>query len=197
MSSSNSKETAAGVSEGRIIERVTRVGQALQRVEEILLSGSILIIAGLTILNVFCRAVLGFSLAVTEEVSQFCIIIVSFVGLSYAASQGRHIRMTAIYDQLGPRLRKVAMVIITASTSLIMLYLGFYAISYVISVYQLGGVYPVLRVPFYVVFAIAPIGLFLAGIHYALATYRNLISPDIYLSFDVKDEYEEMIVEEI
>jgi len=177
--------------------RVTRIGRAIQRVEEILLSASILIIAGLTILNVFCRSVLGFSLAVTEEVSQFCIIIVSFVGLSYAASKGRHIRMTAIYDQLGPKMRKAAMILITGSTSLIMLLLCFYAISYVVSVQQLGHVYPVLRVPFYLIYSIAPIGLLLAGIHYGLAAFRNLISPDVYLSFDVKDEYEDVIVEEI
>jgi len=179
------------------VNRVTTISRAIQRIEEILLSASILIIAGLTILNVFCRSVLGFSLAVTEEVSQFCIIIVSFVGLSYAASKGRHIRMTAIYDQLGPQTRKAAMVLIAGSTSLIMLLLCFYAISYVISVQQLGHVYPVLRIPFYMVYAIAPVGLLLAGIHYALAAFRNLISPDVYISFDVKDEYEEVIVKEI
>ena len=67
-------------------------------VEEFILSGGILVIAALTIANVFCRTFFGFSLAFAEEVSQFLIVLITFVGLSYGASQGRHIRMTAIYD---------------------------------------------------------------------------------------------------
>ena len=183
-------------SKNAFVENVTRIGTATQRVEAFLLSASILVIAALTILNVFCRSVLGFSLAVTEEISQFCIIVVCFVGLSYAAGTGRHIRMTAIYDQLNPRMRKAFMVIITAVTSAIMLTLGCYAVGYVMAVYELGGVFPVLQVPFFIVYAIAPIGLFLAGIQYGLATVRNLISPEIYLSFETKDEYEQPVTKE-
>ena len=180
-----------------LVRVVTRVGRLIQRVEEGLLSASILVIATLTILNVVCRSVFGFSLAFTEEVSQFCIIFVCFVGLSYAASKGRHIRMTAIYDQLSPRMRKTFMVVITASTAAIMFALTWYAACYVVTVYQLGGIYPALRVPFYVVYAIAPIGLFLAGVQYALATARNLASNDVYLSFEKKDEYEQPVTQEI
>lgn len=176
---------------------VTQVGRVIQRVEEFLLAISILIIAVLAILNVVCRSVFNFSLAFTEEVSQFCIIVVCFVGLSYAASKGRHIRMTAIYDQLSPSMRKAFMVVITASTALIMFVLTWYAVSYVVTVYELGGIYPALRIPFYVVYAIAPVGLFLAGVQYGLATVRNLTSKDVYLSFEKKDEYEEPLTQEI
>lgn len=176
---------------------VTRIGHAVQKVEEVLLSAAILIIAGLTILNVVCRSLLGFSLAFTEEVSQFCIIVVCFVGLSYAASRGRHIRMTAIYDQLPKRIRRRFMVVISASTSVIMVVMACYAVGYVKTVYDLGGIYPALRVPFYVVYAIAPVGLLLAGVQYGLATARNLTSSDVYLSFERKDEYEEPVIQEI
>jgi len=172
---------------------VTRIGRAIQKVEEVLLSASILTIAGLTIVNVVCRSLLGFSLAFTEEVSQFCIIVVCFVGLSYAASRGRHIRMTAIYDQLPLKMRKAFMVVITASTSAILLALGWYAVLYVAAVRELGGIYPALRVPFFVVYAVAPVGLFLAGIQYGLATLRNLTSDGVYLSFERKDEYGEIV----
>lgn len=176
---------------------ITKFGKVLQRVEEVLLSASILIIAGLTILNVVCRSVLGFSLAFTEEISQFCIIIVCFVGLSYAASKGRHIRMTAIYDQLSPAMRKAFMVGITASTAGIMLTLSWYAAGYVVTAYELGGIYPALRVPFWIVYTVAPVGLFLAGVQYGLAAARNLTSKDVYLSFELKDEYEEPLTQEI
>lgn len=179
------------------VRTVTQVARAIQRLEEIVLSATVLIIAVLTILNVVCRSVFGFSLAFTEEVSQFCIIVLCFVGLSYAASKGRHIRMTAIYDQLSPSMRKKFMVAITGLTAAIMLTLSWYAVRYVTTVYELGGIYPALRVPFYTVYAIAPVGLLLAGIQYALAAARNLASKDVYLSFEKKDEYEEPLTQEI
>lgn len=179
------------------VENVTRVGRAIQRVEEILLSAAILTIAGLTILNVICRSMLGFSLAFTEEVSQFCIIFVCFMGLSYASSKGRHIRMTAIYDQLPTKTRKVFMVVITASTSAIMLVMAWYALRYVAAVHDLGGIYPALRVPFYAVYAIAPVGLLLAGIQYGLAAVRNLTSEGVYISFERRDEYEQPVSQEV
>lgn len=176
---------------------VTQIGRVIQRIEEVLLSSSVLMIATLTILNVVCRSVFGFSLAFTAEVSQFCIITVCFVGLSYAASKGRHIRMTAVYDQLSLRMRKLFMVVITASTAAIMFALSWYAARYVVAVFQLGGVYPALRVPCYVVYAIAPVGIFLTGVQYALAAARNLVSADVYLSFETRDEYEQPVTQEI
>jgi len=176
---------------------IARVGHAVQKVEEVLLSAAVLIIAGLTILNVICRSLLGFSLAATEEVAQFCIIVVCFVGLSYAASKGRHIRMTAIYDQLPRRFRKVLMILISASTSAVMFVMAWYAVEYVRTVYSLGGVYPALRVPVFIVYAIAPVGLLMSGIHYGLATVRNLSSREVYVSFERTDRYEEPVLEEL
>ena len=134
---------------------IQQIGGIIQRAEEALLSASILAIASLTILNVFCRSALGFSLAFAEEVSQFCIIMVCFVGLSYAASRGRHIRMTAIYDVMPTIIRKILMTMISGATAALLFTLAWYAASYVLTVYQLGGIYPTLRVPFYVVYSIA------------------------------------------
>src|SRR6056297_3307730 len=105
---------------------VTKASRYLQRVEEVILSGSILIIAALTILNVICRTAFGNSLAFAEEVSQFCVIFVCFVGLSYASSKGRHIRMTAIYDQLSKPVRKGLMLVITVGTSVLTFVLSWY-----------------------------------------------------------------------
>lgn len=173
------------------------ISDNLQRIEEYLLSICIWLIALLTILNVGCRAILGFSLAFAAELTQFCVIAVCFIGLSYAASKGRHIRMTAIYDQLPSDWRKRLMVAISATTAAVMFVLASYAIRYVATVYELGAISPALRVPYFAVFCFAPLGLILAGLQYTLALVRNLSSRDTYLSFTVKDEYEQPITQEI
>jgi len=171
--------------------------QAIQKIEEVLLSGAILLIAGLTIANVFCRAVLNHSLAFTEELCQFLIILVCFVGLSYGASRGRHIRMTAVYDQLGEEPRRILMIIIAGTTSVLLFYLAYLSIAYVHVMYSLGSVSPVLQVPLYLVYLTAPLGLTLAAIQYALTVVRNVRTGKVYLSYDQKDEYEEHVPGEI
>jgi TRAP-type C4-dicarboxylate transport system permease small subunit len=169
---------------------VDRLSRCQRWIEAFLLSTSILLIAGLTLANVASRSLWGSSVAATEELSRFLIIVVTFAGLSYAASQGRHIRMTAFYDQLGRRPRKVLMVIITVSTAALLFLMSGYAVEYVLVMRRLGSVSPVLQVPLYLVYVAAPAGLALAGVQYALAALRNLRSPGVYLAFDVEDAYQ-------
>lgn len=175
---------------------IIRVVTTVKHIEAFLLSSMILLIAGLTIANIGSRTLTGTSLTFTEELSQFLIIGVTFVGLSYAAGRGRHIRMTALYDQLSERNRKLLMISIATLTSLLMFTLAGYSLRYIATVRFLQSVSPVLQVPLHLVYLVVPLGLILAAIQYGLTVARNCISDGVYLSFDVKDEYEQPIVGE-
>jgi len=176
-----------------MIRALSVLSRGLRRAEEVILAGSILVIAAATILNVFARSLFGSSLTFAEELSEFLMVLVTFVGLAYATGLGRHIRMTALYDQLGPKAKKRTMLVITGSTSALMLTLTWHAVAYVQTVYALGSVSPVLRVPLFWVYLAAPLGLGLAGVQYALAFAKNLAREEVYLSFSVKDEYEDSV----
>lgn len=166
------------------------VFRAIQAVEGWLLSLSILGIAGLTVLNVISRTLFGLSIASVEEVSQVLILVVTFVGVSYGASVGRHIRMTAIYDQLPERFRKPLMTTICATTALLLGGLTVVAVRYVSTVFVLGTVSPALQVPLWTVYAVAPLGLGLATIQYALATAKNLTTEGVWVSAEQDDGYD-------
>ncbi len=168
----------------------------IRRIEELILAGSILLIAALTIANIVSRTASGTSLAFTEELSQFLIIGVTFVGLSYAAGRGRHIRMTAVYDQLPERLQKGLMVTSSALTCLLMLMLAAFSLRYIATVRFLESVSPVLQVPLHLVYLIVPLGLGLAAVQYGMTVVRNFTSDGVWLSFDVKDEYEQPVIGE-
>jgi len=165
--------------------------KAIQWVEEAVLAFAVLAIAVLTITNVVARSVFSASLASTEELCQFLIIIVTFIGLSYGVSRARHIRMTAVYDLLGARARKVLMVVICASTALLLFYLAWEAFAYAMVVRRLGSVSPALQVPLYAVYLVAPLGLGMAGVRYVMALVQNLVKPEVYLSAAVKDRFAE------
>lgn len=169
----------------------------IQRIEAFLLAWSIIAIAMLSIGNVFCRTILGFSLAFTGELSQFFIIIVTFIGLSYATSRGRHIRMTAFYDQLNKRWRRILMIFISGSTALLMFGLTWYSFEYISTLYYLETVSPVLQVPLYLVYLCVPLGFTMSAIQYTLTAIRNVISTDVYISFTQKDEYETPVLGEV
>lgn len=164
-----------------------RFGIMLSRTQEYLLVFSILSIALLTLANVVCRFLLGFSLAVTEELIQFAMVAICFVGIAYAATRARHIRMTAIYDQLPHPLQKVLLTTVHLLTCFLMVGLTFFSIRYVYGIYQLGGIYPATRVPFFLVYSIAPVGFALASAEYLLAFLRNLTTSEIYLSYSVPE----------
>ncbi len=167
------------------------VFRILRRIEQWVLAWSILGITVLLVTNVFCRSLLGFSLAFAEELSQFLIVAVTFVGLSHAAGCGRHIRMTAFYDQVPERWRRHLMIVISGTTSLLLLAVAVYAVRYMGTVYFLETRSPVLEVPLFWVYMIVPLGLVLGAVQYGLTAWRNATSPDgrVYLSYDRLDEY--------
>jgi len=165
----------------------------ITRLEAWCLSVGILAIAGLTIANVVLRAVTGDSLLFVGEINRFLIVWVTFLGIGYGASSGRHIRMTAVYDVLAPRAQKVVMLAMTALTASLLLWLTWLSVAYVLgTVRQLGAVSPVLQVPRYLVYLAAPVGLFLGGLQYLLAFIQNLIAPEVYIAFGKQDGYEQL-----
>ena len=173
-------------------EAATRISRAVTWLEELCLAWGILGIAALTIANVFSRTLFGESLAFAEEISQFLIVFVTFLGLGYAAGKGRHIRMTAIYDQIPERPRKILATTIAASTALLLFYLAYLATIYALSTVRvLGSVSPALRVPLWTIYLAAPLGFVLGGVQYTLAFVKNLTSPGVWLSFEQEDGYDE------
>ena len=170
---------------------------ALSWFEGILLAAGVLLMAANTIGNVIGRFVFDQSLYFSEELNQFLIVLITFVGIGYAARQGRHIRMTAIYDALPDRGRKVLMTVICVVTGLTMLALSWYAYSYVSTVAASGRVLPALQVPIWWAYVWVPIGFAVTGLQYLMGAVRNLTERDIYLSATMVDSYDDAHEQEV
>lgn len=176
-----------------VLKAITLLDRGLMKIETFILAYGILAMFLNTIANVVGRYVFGQSLYFSGELNQFLIILVTFVGLGYATRRGRHIRMSAFYDQLGDRGRKILMIIIAATTGAVMFWLAWVSYEYVVSVARSAKVTPALRVPLYLTYLWVPFGFFLTGIQYALTVLRNLRdSDDVWLSWETIDTYEEI-----
>lgn len=160
-------------------------------IERVALAIGVLGMTLVSVANVFMRNVLGESLTFADELNQMLIILVTFLGVGYAARAGRHIRMTAIYDQLPDQVRRISMIIIAFTTAGLLFYLAWYSLDYVVHVRNSNSVTPSLQIPMYLIYTVVPVGLALGGLQYLLTAVRNLISRDVYVSFVRKDEYED------
>lgn len=168
------------------------VDKAIARFEAFVLSAGILLMAANSIANVIGRFVFAQSIYFSPELNQFLIVLVTFVGLGYAARKGRHIRMSALYDQLTDRGRKILMILIAAVTAAVMFALAYYSYQYVARLFSLGKVTPSLQVPLWLTYIWVPVGFVITGIQYLLTVIQNLRSPDVWISYEQVDSYEEV-----
>ena len=180
--------SATGSGASRVLHLVD---SGIARFEAVVLAYGVILMAINSVANVLGRYVFSQSIYFSEELNQFLIVLITFVGLGYAARKGRHIRMSAIYDQLSDRNKKILMILIAAVTCAVMFVLAYYSYKYVARVAKLGKVTPALQVPLYLTYLWVPVGFVITGIQYFLTIVKNLQSPDVYISYEEVDVYDE------
>jgi TRAP-type C4-dicarboxylate transport system permease small subunit len=137
--------------------------------------------------NAIGRYVFSKSLFFSEELNQFLIVAITFIGFAYAVRKGRNIRMTAVYDSLGYTAKKALSILITFTTAVLMLFLAYKAVFYVLELKDINRLSPALQFPVYIIYSIIPVGLSIAGVQYLITFLMNITRKEIYLSYEVID----------
>lgn len=166
------------------------IDSLISRIESVMLALGVLLMAANTVGNVIGRFVFQSSIFFSEELNRILIIVITFAGISYAARQGRHIRMSAIYDAMPPSLRKTMMIVIALVTAVFMFGLCWYALGYIETQASRGRVLPALQIPVWWTLVWVPVGLFMTGMQYLLTAIKNVFEKDIYLSTNVLEGYD-------
>jgi len=179
----------ADIEKGNLAKSLDFIDLQISRFESFILAIGVMMMALNTIVAVISRFVFNDAMVVTDELNQMFIVLVTFAGISYAARQGRHIRMSAIYDALPTKVRKILMIIMALSTAIIMFALCYFSIKYNLSIYDKGRVLTTLGIPAYFMYLWVPIGFFVTGIQYSLTVIKNFREKDVYLSTNVVDGY--------
>ena len=166
------------------------LGQGVDWFEVAVLSLGVAALAILLIANVIARSFFQ-SIYFAEEVAKFLVILVSFVGVSYAARKARHIRMGAFLDLMPTGMEKIFIFAISAVNATVMLIMAYYSYVYMAQMKLMGQMTTALQVPFWTFFIIVPIGFAAAGIHYIRTIIKNIIEKDTWLSPEQQSEYED------
>ncbi|RED43398.1 TRAP transporter small permease [Aestuariispira insulae] len=172
-----------------------KIDSLIGRFESFMLATGVLLMAGNTVANVIGRYIFQHSLFFTEEVNRILIILITFAGVGYAARQGRHIRMSAIYDALPVRMRKFLMITISVVTAGMMFLLCYFSLAYIGKVMASGRVLPALQIPVWWIFVWVPLGFFMTGLQYLLTAVKNILEKDVYLSTSVLEGYDDTEIE--
>lgn len=154
--------------------RLIALDLALSRLEAALLIAGVLGMAAVNLANVVGRNLFDHSLSAAAELNRLLIVLVTFVGIGYAARLNRHIRMTALSGRLGGRTAAAAESLTLALTGGLLLWLAWLALGYVLRTAAVGSVTPALGIPLYLVYAVAPLGLLLGGLQFLGGALRRV-----------------------
>ena len=159
----------------------------VRQIEEKVIALSVVLMALILIANVILRF-FNSSLAPTEELSQFLIFFITFLGVSYAARNGLHIRMSLLSDALKGKPQKALALVVSLTTALFMFYVAWLSWRYVQRVGVQHRVSPILQWQVYYIYLVMPFGFFLTGLQYLLTFVRNLVSPGAWISYSVQHD---------
>ena len=178
-----------------VVRAVDSIDGLISKFEGVMLALGVVAMTVNTVAAVISRFVFNNALTFTDELNVIFIVIVTYAGLSYAARNGRHIRMSAIYDAMPEKVRKVMMIIMTSVTSAFMFFLSYYSYAYIVEVYESGRILPALGLPVFYIYLWVPVGFVMTGLQYAFTAIKNLTHEEVYLSTHVKDGYADTEIE--
>lgn len=157
------------------------------KLEEFILSYAVILVFVMVAGNVLSRGITKNSWSFSAEVSQFAVIIATFMGISYAARKGRHIRMSAFFDMAPQRVKKVLAITISALTAITLLVLAYYSFEYVLWTMSTGRVTTALQVPAYFMAIFLPIGFVLGALQYFRNVWINIKEEEVYIGTEKLD----------
>lgn len=181
---------------GLQMEFIKKLDRFVMKVETFILSYAIIIITFMVVGNVISRALIGKGWSFSAEVSQFAVIIATFMGISYAARKGRHIRMSAFFDLAPKPIKKLLAIVISFVTAVVLLVLAYYSLLYAVWIKDMGRVTTALQVPAYFMVTFIPLGLTLGAVQFLRNLWINIKKEEVYIATDKKDFSEQVHVTE-
>lgn len=134
----------------------------LQRIEKAVSCSCVAVMAVLVFANVIARKVFNHSLAVSDEMSTYLFVLMSFMGAAIAARRGAHLGLSIVTDRLSGKAKKgvgFLMYLISAFFCLLILVFG---VQMVMSQYNFGQETAAMQWPEWIYGSFVPIGAFFA-----------------------------------
>jgi C4-dicarboxylate transporter DctQ subunit len=136
-------------------------------VEMIIASVSLVMMTGITAVQVFNRYVLQSSLDWSEELARYLFIWAVYVGCSYATQMDRHLEVTIIRTIFNGKLARPVTILASIFTLAFCIFATVLGVKFIIFLASTGQKTPALEINAYWVYLCMPVGLGFMGIRTA------------------------------
>lgn len=153
---------------------IINLNKKVRKLEEFLISYGIIIMAIILVANVISRVVFSNSIQAAEELGQVLIVMITFIGTSYAARMGKHITMSALIDSIPRKFKKPYIYFTSTVSTVLLLWLGYLGTLYVLRIMNSGRITPSLQFPMWILYIFVPLGFFLASLQYLVTIVVNI-----------------------
>ena len=130
-----------------------------------------------TFIGVVMRKFFNRPLYFGEELQLICIVVVVFFGAGAGFRVGSHVAIDFLVEVFSPKFQFIMTVFIHAVSTAIMLYFFVQSSVFVRQMYETQRITDILRIPFYKIYSVFPIGCALIIINYTIATYSKYFKP--------------------
>ena len=130
----------------------------LEKIEKFVACVAVSIMAVLVFINVIARYVFSDSLAVSDELSTYLFVLMSFMGTAIAARRKAHLGLSIVTDRVSPRARMIINEVMYAISALFCLLIVIFGVQMVISQYQMGQETATMQWPEWIYGSFVPIG---------------------------------------
>ena len=150
----------------------------LAKIEKAVACVCVSVMAVLVFANVIARYVFNHSLAVSDEMSTYLFVLMSFMGTAIAARRKAHLGLSIVTDHVGPKARLVIGMLMYGISALFCLLIVIFGVQMVISQYQMGQETATMQWPEWIYGSFVPVGAafsalaFLAGMKDMYKEYR-------------------------
>lgn len=151
----------------------------LEKFEKFVACVCVVVMAVLVFVNVIARYVFNNSLAVSDEMSTYLFVLMSFMGTAIAARRKAHLGLTIVTDKVSPKTRMMIQVFTYMVSALFCLLILVFGVLMVVSQYTLGQRTAAMQWPEWIYGSFVPIGAafamvaFLQGIPQIIREYKE------------------------
>lgn len=135
-----------------------------EKIEKFVSCACVSIMAVLVFSNAIARFLFKHSLAVSDEMSTYLFVLMSFMGTAIAARRRAHLGLSIITDRVSPHTRLIIQLVMYGISVLFCLLIVFFGVQMVISQYRLGQETANMQWPEWIYGSFVPIGAAFAAI---------------------------------
>ena len=142
----------------------------------------------ITSVGVVMRYALKTPILWSEEIQAFCQVWMVFLGGSVAFRMGSIVAIEMVVDAMPPKAKKIMGYVIDALVIVVLVYLATHTQAYIAQVFgKSGRSTPILRIPYTVVYGVAPYGCVLMLLSYLANRFVPQFCKDVDIDVHLED----------